>query len=292
MELFTPAPGAPQYTLQAAMKYGSQRFSFQLRFEARLANANAYTFTATLTDPSPAPEPLTRLQERLASWVDFWGRDWASADPVTPSDPTDAHYLAMVHAAQTAEAHLVTVHDLQQEILRRMRAGACFRTAHKEGGTTIAWVDGRWVRGDYGDWNTSNEYRDERKFLAFLRKFFDHEVSRNVAPDDVPEETAWRLILRLLELEARPPGYLGPSRATRYGVLAWGMMVAICMIILFVKLRIWVRGRGPEPVIDAMVLPAAGVLGLCIIVGALWLRRHWEPTPGSHHGRDDATGAA
>lgn len=292
MELFTPVPGAVPYRLQATMNYGSLRYAFQLRFEAALPSTHAYALTATLTDPSSSPTAVAELQRQLTSWMSFWARDWEAAEPVTPTDPDNAQYQSIVHAAQTAEAHLVTVHDLQREILRRMRAGACFRTAHKEGGTTIAYVDGRWVRGDYGDRNTTNEYRDERKFLAFLRKFFDHEVSRNVAPGDVPEETAWRLILRLLELEAAPRGYLGPSRATRYGVLAWGMVVALCMIILFVKLRIWVRGRGPEPVIEAMVLPAAGVLGVCAIIAALWLRRHWDPTPGSHRGHDDARRAA
>ncbi|MBK8250131.1 MAG: hypothetical protein IPK85_22480 [Gemmatimonadetes bacterium] len=290
MVLFTPVPGAPQYTLQATMKFGTLRYGFLLRFEAALSAGHAYVLTATLTDPSAQPTPVAELQRQLASWMSFWARDWEAAEPGASSEPNNAQYQAIVQAARKAEAHLVTVHDLQQEVLRRMRAGACFRTAHKEGGTTITYTNGRWSRADYGDWNTANEYRDERKFLAFLREFFHTEVTRNVAPDTVPEETAWRLILRLLQ--PGPAGYVGPSRATRYGVLIWGMVVATSMIILFARLRIWVRGRAPVPGLDALVLPAAGVLGLCAIIAAFWLRRHWEPTPGAHRGRDDVTGVA
>ncbi|MBL8960384.1 MAG: hypothetical protein JNJ98_11065, partial [Gemmatimonadetes bacterium] len=36
MELFTPVPDAPQYTLQATMKFGSLRYGFLLRYEAAL----------------------------------------------------------------------------------------------------------------------------------------------------------------------------------------------------------------------------------------------------------------
>jgi hypothetical protein len=114
------------------------------------------------------------------------------------------------------QAHLMEVQSIQQEILSRMREGASFSTAHKEGGTTISFSQGRFVRADYGESSRREEFRDPNRFLAFLRQFYDWETSRNTHPNKVADVVAWRLILRLLQ-PARSPSVTrassGSSRA-------------------------------------------------------------------------------
>lgn len=87
---------------------------------------------------------------------------------------------------------------IQHEILAALRAGAEFCTAHKEGGTTIRWLHGRFVREDYGEWNERAEYTDEATFLAFLRRFFEWE-SCGFQAVNLPEADRWA------EHRATPP---------------------------------------------------------------------------------------
>ncbi|MEI9863519.1 MAG: hypothetical protein WDN00_02985 [Limisphaerales bacterium] len=79
-----------------------------------------------------------------------------------------------------------------------MKQGASFATAHKEGGTNIRWLNGIFVRADYGESEDRKEFYSESDFLTALRKFYDWETSTNVYPDKVSDFEAWKLILRLL----------------------------------------------------------------------------------------------
>jgi succinate dehydrogenase/fumarate reductase flavoprotein subunit len=170
------------------------------------------------------------------------------------------------------------VEALQQEILRRMRAGACLRTAHKEGGTEVSFQRGVWTRSDYGESNATQTFRDERAFLAFLREHFRWEVSRDVAPAEVSELEAWKALLGRLEpgASAAHAGARGSAQLTGRGPTVWGIVVAAALVLLFTRARAELRGRELSPSIEALTLPAAVVLAVCVIVAAVWLRKHWK----------------
>jgi hypothetical protein len=165
------------------------------------------------------------------------------------------------------------VETLQQELLRRMRSGEFLRTAHKEGGTIVEFTRGVWTRSDYGESSATQTFRDDRAFLAFVREHFRWELSRDVAPAEVSEVEAWKALLRRLEV-----GHAGAARApgTSRGVTVWGIVAAAALVLLFTRARAELRGRELSPSIEALTLPAAIVLGVCVIVAAVWLRKHWK----------------
>jgi hypothetical protein len=91
------------------------------------------------------------------------------------------------------------IRALHQAIVAAMKAGAWFATAHKEGGTRIAWTASRFRREDYGDYPGRITYAGEVEFLAALRRCFDWQVSRDTWPAKPTETAAWRGILGLLQ---------------------------------------------------------------------------------------------
>jgi hypothetical protein len=283
MELFAPLADAPKFTLQATIRRGSQRFGLLLTLDSASEATNRYSFTAELSDHGPQPDTAEQLARTLTSWMGFWTRGLTPDGSAEVSTGSSARYARVVEEALGAEAHLTDVPSLQQEVVRRMREGAIFRTAHKEGGTTISHRDGRWSRVDYGESTTSEHFHDEATFLVFLRRFFSAEVSRNAAPDEVPEEKAWRLILRLLQ-RGDTHGVDLPPRKASTGVLVWGLLTATSIILPMAKVRIAVRGRDPLPGLDALFYPSLGVFAACVLVGGIWLRRHWTeaPPPDGH----------
>ncbi len=162
---------------------------------------------------------------------------------------------------------MTDIRAIQQDILRRLRAGEIFRTVHKEGGTIIAFRKGQWVREDYGEWSTHQVFDDEPTFLAFLREFFKYEVAREIAPAVLPDEEAWPRIRRLLQ-----SSHADASR----GVKVWGFVTVTAAAIVIGKLRIMARGRAPVASIDALFYPALLTLAACVVVAAIWLRRNWK----------------
>lgn len=278
MALFTERVGAPRYTLESVVPYGRQRFTLQLVFEAALPHANRYSLHVELLDSGPDPEPAPRVAERLASWMSHWTRHFAAEAPPPPAtatagDDTDAaaRYADRVERARVAEAHLADVPALQQEIVQRMRAGAVARRVHKEGSTTFAFRAGQWRRVDGGDLRGAETFRSDAAFFDGLRRSFDGELRRNVAPDALPELVAWRLLLRLLEED----DHFTPPASNR-GVVAWALLLVTATTLALGKLRIAWHGRDSVPLIDRLFYPSLVVVAVCLVVGALWLRRHWN----------------
>ncbi|MCC7144540.1 MAG: hypothetical protein IT349_20775 [Candidatus Eisenbacteria bacterium] len=280
MALFAPVEDEPRLTLTATMPSGSLVYRFWLRFEAAMASTNAYSLRAELTHPVPVPMPSAELQPELDRWLSFWTRDFAAANPPAATEGSEDRYRQLVAQARSAETHLGDVPSIQQEIVRRMCAGCIFRTAHKEGGTEIRYWNGGWLRADYGEWSTRETFRDEAKFLRFLRQFYDWETSRNVAPNKLADYDAWKLILRLLAppeglpWDARPGG--GRSGRARIGTLLWGLAVAAAISILFARARAALDGHPPSSSLAALVWPALGLLGVSVTVAVVWLGRNWR----------------
>lgn len=169
-----------------------------LRFEAALPSLNAYSFHLELLPVQVPPGRREAVQSALASWFGLWTKGLEPAPPPRPGDRSVERYNALADAALDAEAHLSTVPAVQQEIVRRMRDGATYGTAHKEGGTILCVRAGTFVRSDYGESNATETFADEACFLAFLRRFYDSETSRNIHPRKLGEFEAWKLMLRLL----------------------------------------------------------------------------------------------
>lgn len=155
-----------------------------------------------------------------------------------------------------------------------MRAGAVIRTAHKEGGTTLSCEHGVFTRRDHGESDAVVTFRDERAFLAVVREHLRPPVSHAGSNAGISEQEAWRTLVGQLETDgAGVPGTrLGATRAAA----VWGMVVAASLVLLGARARAELRDRDLAPSIEALTLPAAVVLALCVLVAAVWLRRHWR----------------
>lgn len=277
MELFEEVRDAPTFTLRTSMKWGTLRFHFDLCLLAALPRTNCYSLAVTLTYPDRPDGDNTDLNRTLESWVGLWTRDFTCATPPSPNEGSPTLYQQLVDQARAAEAHLGDIPAIQQEILRRMRAGATYHTAHKEGGTDINYWNGKWRCVDYGDWSSRKQFSDANKFLAYLREFFDAETSRNVAPDTVSDEKAWRLILRLLQpAGGTGSGWRGGNNTTQFVVMAWGMVVSAAVIVVMLHLRAILSGHTRATWITTLFVPSLGVLAVSALVAAIWLRKNWE----------------
>jgi hypothetical protein len=183
---------------RANVKMTGAPYSFLLTFEAVLPPMNCYSLRV---EASWAELPATHsdyYSKTSGSWFDLWTRDFQRATPAPPEKNSPQHYQQMCAAALDADADLGSIKAIQQAIVAALKEGACFAKSHKEGGTNIRWLNGRFVRSDYGESEEYKAFADETSFLKFLRQFYDWETSRNIYPDKVSDFQAWKLILRLL----------------------------------------------------------------------------------------------
>lgn len=185
-------------TYSAEVKTMGATYAFRLVFEAVLLRGNAYSLSIEASWGELPESAQEASRKSAAAWMDFWTQAYLPARPVEPDNGQSSRYSKRCAAALAAEAHLDSVPAVQQAILDGLRQGASFATAHKEGGTRIRWTGRHFQRADYGESNQCETFPDDATFLAFLRRFYDWETSRNVYPDKVPDWVAWKLILRLL----------------------------------------------------------------------------------------------
>lgn len=121
----------------------------------------------------------------------------------------------------------------QRAIVAALRSGASFSTAHKEGGTTIRF-DGRdYLREDFGESPSLTRFATDEELLAFLRRFYHHEVLRDAGPAGVSEAEAWRWIQRRLEW---PRGAAAASALSRLSPGA--RMAAVLGLVMLVFVAI------------------------------------------------------
>lgn len=158
---------------------------------------------------------LNEERRRAEAWIGLWthGLPWQPLPAAGAGSPQ--RHQALVAAWRTAELAWQDVGATQRSILEALRRGAWFSTAHKEGGTTIRQVGDGWVAADYGESQQARRFTDAATFLAFLQRFYDHETSRHVWPDRVPEADAWRLIHHRLEPLRHAAGRGTPASAPR-----------------------------------------------------------------------------
>ncbi|MFO1502076.1 MAG: hypothetical protein U1G07_27505 [Verrucomicrobiota bacterium] len=205
MTLLPPALEEGKLVFRANAKISGTQYSLTLKYEGALPRVHAYSLRAEASWGDQDPQRYEAGRKSAESWFGFWTREFRPCSPPSPGEGSTTRYRSFSEATLEAEAALSSVEAVQQAIVAAMKAGASFATAHKEGGTNIRWLGGRFVRADYGESEERREFRSEAEFLQFLRQFYDWETSRNTYPAKVSDLAAWRLILRLLRKE-RPPG--------------------------------------------------------------------------------------
>ncbi len=177
-------------------------YVFELRFEAALADVNCYSLRV---DTSWANQPATHIdyyRKTSDSWFRHWTRDLMMATPTDPSENLLDRYRELRDAASRAEAHLDSVAAIQRDIVSAMQRGGTFSTSHKEGGTTIYWHHGVFIRSDYGDDPDHINYRDEEEFLQKLRQFCEWDVTRHAGEEKYSDLDTWKLIRRRLVIRS------------------------------------------------------------------------------------------
>ena len=209
-----PAPPVGAYVLLARKINTRVRATGDgLLFRARnssshsgeITDAVGHFFVLEAADPPPLEPDMEAIRAAHAPRMDArttWaerpaGAGWVMERPAdTP--PGD-------HGAETGLGSglaLDTVAAVQAAIVDGLKRGGTFSTAHKEGGTTIAWRNGRFVRSDYGDFPDLTVFTDEAEFLSMLRRFCEMDVTRETGKKPISDFEVWTRILQLL----RPSG--------------------------------------------------------------------------------------
>lgn len=198
MTLLEPSIEDSRLVIRGASTANGVPYRVTLSLEAALFFTNCYRLAFEAHEQHLSAVRVKGPGKSLDGWVDLWTREFKSADAPDPGEGSDTRAAGLAQRTLAAEAHLATVADVQREILGALRQGATYSTAHKEGGTNIRYVDGHFVRSDYGESDDRHVFQNDVEFLAFLRQFYDWETSRNSYPQKVPEFVAWKLMLRLL----------------------------------------------------------------------------------------------
>jgi hypothetical protein len=165
--------------------------AFRARFSSlssgEFTDAERVHFVVEPPDP-PLPEPDMDEIRRQANPAE--PGPWTAW--LTPPPPHE-------RVAWSTAWSLDSVEGVQQAVLEGLRRGACFRSSHKEGGSTLRWRLGQYVREDYGDEPGHQAWSDEAEFLAMLRRYLHGEVQRDLSRDPVPFAAHDRHRLRHLD---------------------------------------------------------------------------------------------
>lgn len=198
MTLFAPLQDDWRLVLQAKATNTGCPYAFSLRLDEVTICAKFYTLSVSADWSQQKPENDDYYRKTSRSWMDFWTRGLHPGAPSKVSEHSYPRYEKVVTESLSAESHLVTVTDVQHEILARARQGAKFRTAHKEGGTTIGWNGNRFISSTYGDYPSSQDFANDEEFLTYVQQFFHMQTATNTYPERPSEFDEWKLLLRLL----------------------------------------------------------------------------------------------
>jgi hypothetical protein len=202
MVLFAVMPDDHLLRLSAHAQVIGAPYVFEVRFEAALPEVNCYSLRV---DTSWAHQPATHIdyyRSTSDSWFRHWTRDLMMATPTDPAENLPERYRELRDAALQAEAHLDSVAAIQRDIVSAMQRGGTYATSHKEGGTTIYWRHGVFIRSDYGDDPDHINYRDEEEFLQKLRQFCEWDVTRHAGAEKYTDLETWKLIRRRLVIRS------------------------------------------------------------------------------------------
>jgi hypothetical protein len=196
--LFQPGYEGSKLVFRGGVILTGCPYTFELRYDAAMPSLNCYTLHMHANWGKTKADNHEYFRRVSQSWYEYWSKPFKKAPAPEEGTGLEDQYQTIAEHSVRAEAHLSDVASVQREILAAMHDGAYFSTAHKEGGTHIRWRDGCFLRADYGESNDTETFPDEASFLAFLRKFYDWETSKNTYPMKAADYDAWKLILRLM----------------------------------------------------------------------------------------------
>ena len=130
------------------------------------------------------------------SWFKYWTKDFTPANPPEGAENSSEQYASVSEAAEQAEAHLNSVDAIQQAIVAGLKAGRTFSNSHKEGGTVIAWRNGKYVRDSYGDDPLLEQLPDEASLLKAVWHFNEGDITRHALYYKISDLDMWKLIWR------------------------------------------------------------------------------------------------
>ncbi len=184
-------------TCAASFEFVGLRYRLALAFGEAFADGNRYRLDIAV-EPGPGWTDQAAARRSADGWIALWSNGLRRETQPPAGQSLPARHQALTEAWLAEEARCADVALTQRRILDGLRAGACFTTAHKEGGTTIRFTGRVYFSADYGESNDTRRFADDAGFLAYLRQFYDFQTSRYVWPARVAEADAWRLILRQL----------------------------------------------------------------------------------------------
>lgn len=226
-------------TYRRTAKVNGASCAVRLCFEAALPRTNCYSVQLVMTWDGQPADSHDYHRKASAGWLDLWTRHLTIANPPPPGEGSSSRYATLAAQARTAEAHFINAGAVQQEILTLLKAGASFSTAHKEGGTTISFQGGHFVRTDYGESNCREEFPDDAALLACLRNLYQWETGRSTYPEQPSDLDRWKLILRLLR-----PAVQGVRGGKQSGQSTLQCVLAFLIAIVAVGGLVLIRG-GP-----------------------------------------------
>lgn len=189
---------ADRLTWRAAASVNAAHWQFRLRFDAAMPNGHHYSLQGDVSWAHLAREHHDYERRSSASRFALWTRDLQPVSALASDRGDRARYEALCGDAIAAETRLDSVAAVQQAILAGVKRGGRYTRSHKEGGTTITWRAGRFVRDDYGDDPAHASWTDDAAFLAMLWTFCRWDVTRHAGDGDRSDLDTWTLILRLL----------------------------------------------------------------------------------------------
>lgn len=199
MTRFIPKVSEGRLNYLAVAKGAGLPCPFRLVYEAATPTGNRYSLHMEMSWAHLPAEHHDYYSKSSGSWFQLWAQEWLTSSTQTAAEEIAALYPARVAQALNAESALADVASIQREILSALLAGATFATAHKEGGTRIGHAQGRYYSRDGGESTAERTFPTDQQFLAYLRHYFDGDLTRGNGAKKVAEEDAWMLILRRLD---------------------------------------------------------------------------------------------
>lgn len=198
MTRFWREPGDDPLAWRGEAVVNAARWAFRLRVDAALAAQHRFTLLAEVSWAHLASEHHDYERRSSTGWFASWTRELAAIGAPVSGRGAEERYAALCRDADEAEARLGSIAAVQRAILDGLTRGGRYSTSHKEGGTTIAWRAGRFVREDHGDDPAYESWTDETAFLAALWRFCQWDVTRHALDQQRSDLDTWTLILRLL----------------------------------------------------------------------------------------------
>ena len=180
---------------------GNRRCALRLRFVAVIALRNLYSLQLDSTAPRKWVTHLSFMDD-LERMELHWrsqrvltddGIDWRCASPSLLDQRMQAS-LALEAEVVNCVEDPAPVAAIQNAVLAALRAGREFRAINKEGGTTLSFHGGSFLRTDFGEAPRSEVIPTDEAMLACLRHFYDWDSRRDSYPHCPPESDVWRYI--------------------------------------------------------------------------------------------------